>query len=160
MRVKIKATKAAGVDLFTSLRFQRIQRPKFADSLKFPEDITELSPASVSDMLGKYTQMYAYANQELSLLNVALLGLQTQEARRTTEMFKANPSLNHQERWRRDCVVDTDPQIMNIQMEISLTKQSREVVQMFLNNYDRYLTALSRELSRKAHDNDLSRRNA
>ena len=156
---KKPSQEVSGFNLQTDEAFKRIHRPKFSDRLKFPDDITELSPANVSDLLGKYTQMYAFANQELALVNVKLLALQTDESRRVTALFCSNPTLNQQERWRRDAVVDTDKKIQEISREVSLCKQKKEMLQMFLANYDRYLTALSRELSRKSHEQDLGRRN-
>ena len=55
MKLKHKeATITGGSYKFTLPAFPR---PVFADTLKFPQDITELETENVSDLLGKYTQM-------------------------------------------------------------------------------------------------------
>ena len=138
--------------------FRRIHRPTFADTLRFPEDVTQLSAANVSDLHGKYTQLFAFANQELSLVNVRILELQTAESLRINAVFRDNPSLNQQERWRRDAVLDTDIEMEKIHRQLAMAKAEREMTQMYIGNFDRYLVALSRELSRKSHEQDLGRR--
>jgi hypothetical protein len=80
--------------------------------------------------------------------------LQTRENLRKTEIFQENPHINSQERWRRDAVIDCDEQMQEIQKEIDLYKMRKEYAQMFVTNFEKYLFALSRELSRKTHQGE------
>ncbi len=132
--------------------FQEIQRPKWTDRLSFPDDVTRLNAANVSELLGKYSQLWAYTNQELCKINVAILRLQTAESRRRNEIFRRNPAVNSQDRWRRDAVLESDPLIEKFLHEIEVNKMRRTYTDTYLANFDRYINALSRELSRKMNE--------
>jgi hypothetical protein len=133
----------------TTANFPLLPRPRFADTLRFPADITELTAANVSELLGKYTQLYAYANQELALLGVRLLRVQFQRDIRRNEIFRKRPGLNGIERWRRDAVLDEDSQMEQLGAAENLIERQKVMLQMAQTNFDRYLVALSRELTRK-----------
>lgn len=133
-------------------RFPEIPRPKYADTLRFPTDITRLTAQNVSELLGKYTELAAYTSQELSRINIEVLRLQTEISSRRNFLFHRNPSMNAQERWRRDAVLDSDFGMEKFDREISNQKMRKEYTEMFLGNFEKYITALSRELSRKTHD--------
>lgn len=149
---KKKTTPVVGNQFTASLGFLEVQRPAYADTIRWPDNITLLSASNISELHGKYTQLYCFANQGLAKINMDILRLQTEDSLRRNKIFRTSPHINSQERWRRDTVIDSDPEIERITKEIADKKQEREFVQMYVNNYDRYLTALSRELSRKSHD--------
>jgi hypothetical protein len=132
-----------------SEKFREIPRPKFADALRFPDDITELASANVSDLHAKYSELYTYANQELARANIAILKLQTEETFLKSKIFVENPRINHLERWKRDCLIDADPRMEEIYRLLSKFRVEKEYAQMAVTNYDKYINALSRELSRK-----------
>lgn len=146
------ATGVSGATVLVSGMFPAIKRPTFADTLRWPKDITALSASNVSELLGKYTALYAYANQELAYINVAILELQTRESIVINAILRQNVSLNAQERWRRDASIDTYREVERVRRTITKKKSDREYTQMFIANFDRYLTALSRELSRKTSE--------
>lgn len=134
-------------------KYREIQRPKFADSLVFPNDVTELTPENVSELHAKYTVLFTYANQELTKANVALLKLDTEEALRKTQLFiESKGRLNHLDRWRRDSVLEVDNDIQRIAQQRGYYRIQKEFAQMMVTNYDKYINALSRELSRRAQD--------
>ena len=143
----------AGSNVVGSLRklgsFYEIPRPAFADTLVFPDDVTKLEASNVSELHGKYTQMYAYANQELAKANVALLRLNARVSVRRNAVFRSRPTLNAQERWRRDAVLDADKDMEIIEAQITAVKMERTWAEMFVGNFEKYIAALSRELSRK-----------
>ena len=152
MKLNLKKKKSpdliGGVSVSHS-RYPAVPRPAFTDRLKFPEEITELGSANVSDLLGKYTLLWSYVNQDAARLKVTLLRLQHQESRRTNDMFRENPRLSHVEKWRRDAVVSEDSYIEAVRQQISRAEAELEYANMYLANYDRYINALSRELTRK-----------
>jgi hypothetical protein len=133
-----------------SSKFNEIKRPKVADTLMFPSDITELTSANVSDLHAQYTELYTYANQELAKANVAIIQLQTEEAFLRNKIFIESPRINQLERWRRDSLVEADPRLEAIHKSLVKFRVEKEFAQMAVTNYDKYINALSRELSRKA----------
>ena len=134
-----------------SCRFPEIHRPEFTDQLRWPDDLTVLPAKSISDLLGKFTALQVYANQEHARIQSLLVEAQTEIQLRETEVFRANPAMNHQERWKRDAVVSSDPVIMELTRRIGRLKAEREYASGFALNYERYVNALSRELSRQCH---------
>lgn len=137
---------------FTKLGLPEVFRPKFASTLVFPSDITELTAQNISDLIGKYTLLYSYANQELSKLNVLILQSERREEIRVNDLFRTRPSLNQIEKWRRDSVLAEDTEIEEIRTNINRLQIQKEFTQMYLSNFDRYVNALSRELTRKTHE--------
>lgn len=130
-------------------QYQAFPRPAFADSIRFPNDLTQLTAANLSDLLGKYTRLYAFANAEACKCNVSLLRIDTQESLRRATLLRERPFLNNQEKWRRDSVLDCDPAIMRYQSERLLAKQNRLFAETARDNFEKYIAALSRALTQK-----------
>jgi hypothetical protein len=149
MKVRLK-NKPVGVEF--SAKFPAFLRPKFADTLRFPHDITDLTAQNVSELIGNYTELYAFANAEVARLTVEILKMETQISLRKASMLREQPSLNAQERWRRDTVLDCDFVVIGANSRIDDFKADKEFALMAKDNFDRYLTALSRELTRKTHE--------
>ncbi len=151
--MKIRRPEATCSSLFPS----DFGRPKFADTLRFPDDLTLLLPANISELHGKYTQMFVFANREATRLTVEILRAETQESMAVTRLFRRQPAINSQERWKRDAVVDSDAEIESFRAAVARYKQERELARCYADNYDRYLAALSRELSRRMHEQGVAR---
>jgi hypothetical protein len=132
-------------------------RPEFADTLRFPNDLTQLAPANVSELHGKYTQLFVFANREATRLSVEIMRTETQESLAKSSMFRRFPAINSQERWKRDAVMDSDPEIENTRRQISSLRQEQETAKCFASNYTAYIAALSRELSRRMQEQGVSR---
>jgi hypothetical protein len=126
-----------------------ILRPEFADALRFPNDITRLAAQNVSELLGKYTALQAFALHEQALVNIKELDLDQQEALLKATIIGERPNVQHLERWRRDDTVSTDPRWLAIQSKLKLVRQQKLAIGAFVTIYERYGMALSRELSRK-----------
>lgn len=155
MKIRPRVKQLSGVTFTFNHQLPEIKRPKFADTLRFPDDITQLTTQNVSELLGKYTSLYSYANQELSRINAEIIRLQSRSSLRTNQVFRTNPSMNAQERWRRDAVLSTDSKMEEIERDLGRYKMQKEFTQMYVENFDKYIAALSRELSRKTHDQSL-----
>jgi hypothetical protein len=162
MKIKVKVKPSAsrnqnvtGSSISYS-KFPVTGRPSFTDKLKFPEDITELTAANVSELLGKYTLLWSYVNQDRARLEVQLLRLQRLDSLRVNQMLRDNHRLNHIDKWRRDAVIAEDEQMETLKQQISSVQAELKYASMYLENYDRYANALSRELTRKTHEMPMS----
>lgn len=149
IRMKAKPASSAVPALKFSL-FPAINRPSFADSLSFPDDVTSLTARNVSELHGKFTAMFAYACQNMANINVEILHLEAQLDETKAGIYHRSPHVNAQERWRRDAVLDSDPDIRAINLKLMRKRQEKEMTQMYLTAFERYIAALSRELSRKS----------
>ena len=138
----------------TQLQLPAFKRPAFADSLKFPDDLTELTSQNVSELLGKYTDLQAYVNSQRTSYIVECLRLQTLMERLETEAFIEQPQIAHLQRWRRDQKINSDSRMRDLKAKYYWYSQLREVAQLYFDNYQAYIQALSRELSRKLATND------
>ncbi len=156
LKLKHKSKPAPATDVRYG-RMPTVARPKFTDSLKFPEDITELGSANCSELLGKYTLLWSYVNQDVSNLKVRQLKLQQREQLRLNQIFRENPAVNRLEKWRKDSVIAEDTYIEAIRSAMLTTNMQLETMNMYLANFDRYINALSRELTRKTHETSLHR---
>ena len=149
--MKLKPKVVVGGEL-TFANYQEFPRPSFTDKLRFPDNITDLDSGGVSELLGKYTQLYAFANAEVCKANMALLRLDTRESLRRATLLRQQPSLNAQERWRRDTVLDCDADISALNAERLQHRLAKELAETARGNFEKYIAALSRELSRKGYE--------
>ena len=153
MKLKIKSASAKQSPVIQTAisyaRFPRVSRPSFVEKISFPEDITELEPANISDLLGKYTLLQSYVSQDLARINVRILHLEGSKARRINEMFRVQMNLNSQERWRRDAIVEDDEQVEEINRQFLRYRTEKTYAEMYVGIYEKYISALSRELTRK-----------
>lgn len=152
---KTNKSQPVGGEIFGSKSLPQFGRPAFADTLRFPADITSLDARNISELLGKYTAMYSFVNEQQGKISGKLLNLQTVESLLRNKMLRDAPSLNNLERWRRDTVLDADPAIETLFEQQQILKGQRDHAGVFLGNYERCITALSRELSRKMQDSGM-----
>ena len=132
------------------LGFRQIQKPKFMETLIFPaEAITSMDSEQVSDLHAKYTLLYAYANQEMATVTVSVLRQHQKRNIRENQIFRRRPAINRLDKWRRENIIEEDHQIEQIRSTLSELQIRKEVLQMLLVNYEKFIAALSRELSRK-----------
>lgn len=151
MKIKVKK-QVSGAEFVYNGPFPEFAQPSFVKTLRFPDDLTKLDGQNISELHGKYTQLYTYANQELCRINVRLIELQTKESLVQSAMIHERNGLNQIERWKRDAIIDSDPRMIAVKAEIARAKKEKEYNAMYLANFDRYLIALSRELSRKGQE--------
>ena len=147
--MKVKAYVGSSL---TFSSYQEFPRPVFTDTLHFPDDITTLTGGNVSELLGKYTKLFVFANAELCKWSVRLLRAQTAESLRRAALLRQDPSLNVQERWRRDAVLDCDAEIVRLTLRQAHCRAERDIAQTARDNFEKYIAALSRELSRKGYE--------
>lgn len=133
----------------SSRQFPAVERPSWIDSLKWPEDITSLGPANLSELLGRYTALYAYACFVAAEATEADLCLQSQELLRRGTVFRQNPSVNGQARWKRDAYLITDAALEGVAISRGRHRIKAEWAKAYQAIYDRYIQALSRELTRR-----------
>jgi len=136
--------------LVSHLLLPRVRRPKFADSLHFPENITELASANISDLMGKYTLLLSYAQQDMAELNRETLRCDILDRNRRMELLREKPQMNSIEKHKREAFYDSDPVMRRINDQRIILGMRKEHTAMFLSNFDRYISTLSRELTRMA----------
>ncbi len=152
MRLKIaKTPKREAFELI--LGFRKIERPEFIESLVFPaETLTALDAEQVSDLHAKYTMLYAYANQSLADANVSILSLQNRKTERENTIFREQPRINSIEKWKRDAKLKEDEQVEYFNRSLTIHHVKRIQLEMMIANFERFIAALSRELSRKNYE--------
>ncbi len=138
--------------------FPMVSRPKFADTLQFPADLASLTSANLTELMSRYTQMMVFASQKLSEILVKIIQTETQIRRSKSDMLLARPSLNSLERWRRDAIIEADPVMRALDLQLSRFRSEEVMAQMFVNTYEKLLVVLSRELSRRIAEEPTYRR--
>jgi hypothetical protein len=75
MKVKQKKPAPEILGSTVAIDLPAFQRPKYADSVKWPDDITQLTAQNVSELLGKYTGLLCFAQSELAKYQQEILGI-------------------------------------------------------------------------------------
>lgn len=131
--------------------FKPLERPSYADSLSFPDDLSVLTSSQVSLLLGRYTAMHAYALSELSMVSVDEKRLETEIelAKNQTLRDALNKGQKVSESRRAVAASLTLEKLHKTLGEVSAKKTH---ISSFAAIYDKYCSALSRELSRKSSE--------
>ena len=108
--------------------------------------------------MGKYTGLLAYAHQDLSELNRESLRLDAMERERRFAMMQENPRLNTLEKHKREAFYEADRTMRRVFNQRTYVNMSKEHTMMFMANYERYIAALSRDLTRRSLTDEKSRR--
>lgn len=137
-------------ELATHLQLPKIHRPKWTDKIRFPDDITELHSSNIADLLGKYTQLWALVNQDSCRITQELLRYDAAEQSRINEMIDRRPAINTLEKYKKDGVFGADPKIASYRRSRKSLHIQKAATEFYLTTYDKYINALSRELTRKA----------
>jgi hypothetical protein len=154
--MKIKAKKKektvdSGYSFVT--KFPEIERPAFIDTLKFPADrLVQMTAEQVSEYHGKFTLLIAYAKQEATKVNIELIKLDAEEARLRGKMLTETPSMNTIDKWKRDALIEHDTRMMAHRQKVSFKQMERAYADTIIFNSEKFLYALSRELTRKMGD--------
>jgi hypothetical protein len=130
------------------------ERPKFADKIKWPDDITQLTAQNVSELLGKYTALLCYAEAQLAKYQQEILMLENKASQLAIFIYKEEPSIRTLEKNKREMKIATDDGMIKIKSRLSTLRSCEVATSMFVKNYERFVTALSRELSRKSASGD------
>lgn len=131
------------------LGLPQIVRPAYSATIRFPADVTQLDAQNVSELLGKYSELSAYAVAKKAEYDVEDLRLCHMEDVETARLMTERPGLNNQERWKRDSVVSSYPSIQRIRVLKLSAQQGRRTAEAYCLGYEKLAAALSRELSRK-----------
>lgn len=145
-----KPAKDKKPSLFTHLHLARQDRPAFADSLRFPDSLADLPPAAISDLIGKYTVLMVYAQQDLAEISRDLIRIDYEERNALAEMLVQRPQLNTIPKHQRDGVIETSPSIRFIRKRQTEALLRKEHTVMFVNRFQSFVNALSRDLSRRS----------
>ena len=158
MRLKKRKLSTPKSKLISHLRLPSVRRPDFADHIRFPDDITQLNGENVAELLGKYTLLYTYAAQDMAFLNQESLRIESHERVRRSEIVQNNPRINTIEKYKREAFFEADSKLRSLQNHRTVVSIRKETTGMFMNNFDKYIQALSRELTRKTSSEEKERR--
>jgi hypothetical protein len=125
-------------------------RPKFVDHIRFPDDIYQLTPQNVSELHGKYTKIYTFCNQALASAAIRITHYEAEIYKAKQKVHLEKPSLISLERWRIDHITSSDPEVVRLSSLLLKNKMKKDYLTGIVENFDRYLIALSRELSRRS----------
>jgi hypothetical protein len=131
------------------------ERPKWADKIRWPDDITQLTAQNVSELLGKFTELLCYAESQLAKYKQAILFAEDSIARLRLEVISEDElAMNRLEKNKRELRIDSDPGMTKMKSRLRALRRCEVAAQMFVTNYERRIAALSRELSRKTASGD------
>ena len=137
-----------------SLELPIFERPKFADKIRWPNDLTQLTAQNVSELLGRFTQMVCYADAHWAKVQQEIMALEHVIHQRKIHIYEDSPSLIRLDKNKRELNLDSDPGIAILKSRLSRLKRAEIKDAMYVRNYERYVAALSRELSRKTASGD------
>lgn len=151
--MKLKSKKSGAIiGTETYVNLPSFERPKWADNLRFPDDITQLNAQNVSELIGKYTALLCYVQEQYSRLCVKLVSVESQAQQLESRIYLDTPQIAHLERWRRDQKINADSRMLGLKIRETEVRKHKEVTWSFVQNYERCISALSRELTRKTSD--------
>lgn len=135
--------------------FPEFQRPKFADSVVFPADVTQLNSVEVSNLMGKYTQMQVWASAYAATLGMRIAETENLLDRIRVSVYAESPStlsaLNKNEREEK---LLTYPEVRNTKLKLRSMYAQKAEAESHAECYERFVMVLSRELSRKTANRD------
>lgn len=131
----------------------KAKRPEF-DNVELPNDITLLN----SEQLGeKFTQLTAwadYAASELAHAQIAEREAQKSLSLKENTLLvqKLGSGLKGERVTLVKAQIAIDPEVLDLSQEYENRYAYRKLVEMTLNNYERDLALVSRELTRRSND--------
>ena len=156
MKLKKKSGAIIGTKI-SGLNLPSFQRPSFADGLRFPDDITQLTSQNVSELIGKYTKLLCYVQEQYTNHAVKVMRLESAIQTLQSTVFIESPGIAHLEKWKRDQRMQSDSRMMGINIQLTEAKKFKELAYSYIQNYERCISALSRELTRKTASGDGAR---
>jgi len=129
-------------------------RPKFADTINFPVDLTQLRSDNLSELMGKYAALLAFVEQEATTWRIHELKVGQQMEDAKGEFLAENPKLLFLERWKLDARMGAAVKTQNLARRITTIRTLKERAESLVRTYDRLINVLSRELSRRLATND------
>lgn len=128
--------------------FPPIERPAYTDSLKFPDDLTAISLQEVSRLHGRYIGLYAYVVSECSKVNQEVLRIESEMFVRRNNVTRTGLTYG-KNKYKIDVEVRADMTLQELQLKRNKAQERKEIIEKFLEIYDRYAQALSREMTRR-----------
>lgn len=131
--------------------FPAIDRPTYTDELKFPENLPALSSRDLGLFHGRFVGLHAYASSELAKVSVDLLRLESEIAMSRHSHFLRLVARG-EPRWKIDNVVESMISIQDLRRNQIVLQQKKETIFAYALNFERYASALSREMSRRSSE--------
>lgn len=124
------------------------KRPKFAESLRFPDSVSALEAENITDLMGKYTKLLAYVKGCWSSLKRDELSIERQINEVKRDLYVKNPS-NFSTRGNGQYAIQFNPKVFELNGNLNLARQEIVITESHIDVYEKFINTLSRELSRR-----------
>lgn len=132
-------------------------RPKFTDTLKFPDDLTALTSVNVSELMGKYASMLAFVEQEATTWTIKEIEVERKLEDAKAKFLQEHPKKVFLDRWRLEASMKQEADFGQLHNRLAVIRGLKERALSMVRIYDRLINVLSRELSRRLATNDGAR---
>jgi len=127
----------------------KVERPDFADTLEFPHDITQLDPAGLTRLMGRYEVLRAYVLFDYADSKQMELDAQTKLKEQISKCSMEVNTGAKTPKYLVDREIESSEEIILLR-NILVKAQSLKIRQeAYLEVYERFVSALSRELTRQ-----------
>lgn len=127
----------------------KAHRPKFADTLRFPADLTALQTENVAELHSMMALMYAYANGRRAEASAEVIRLEAALRLLNAGMFTECPGMAQLQKYQQAIKTESDPRWQRLTVALTKVRQQQEVYTAHMSNYDRFMFVLNRELTRR-----------
>lgn len=136
-----------------------LERPKFTDNIRFPDDLTQLSAQNLSELMGKYGALLGFVEQETTTYAIAEKRIEHQIEEAEVQYHADNSRTRFLEKWKVDLLVRSDQAVRLLHKRLVTVRALKERGLSLVRTYTQFINILSRELSRKISSNDGGRYN-
>lgn len=124
-----------------------VKQPEYLSDISFPEDITQINAAEVSKLHARYSALQSYALSEKAKVDVEILAKESERHNTITRKRYSLSTLPSTKQWEQKSIVDHSA--LGIEEELVPLKRKQIVIQSRIEIFERYIVALSREMTRR-----------
>lgn len=130
------------------------QRPAFADTLRFPTDLTKLGAQNLSELMGRYAALLAFVEQEATTWEIQEIKTEQTLENTQTKLMVESPRLALLEKWRLDLRLRQEDSVKDLNRRLTVIRTLKVRARSLVKTYEQLIGILSRELSRRLSTND------
>lgn len=125
--------------------------PEKLEELEFPSDLTNLTMAQLGKLMGHWTEVIAYINFEVAKADIEQSAAKNQldfQRKKYYLELGADPEKSYTEKEKEARIV-ADEEMARLLLRFEYAKARFTLLRALAGSYQKYYTALSRELSRR-----------
>lgn len=127
-----------------------MSRPKYASDLEFPDDITKITASEVSKLHARYIGLQTYALAERAKIDVKILEIESERNRLTTQKRSQLFTSGNHKQWEQKAIIDSA--VDKFEEKLLPLRQTQILIQSRIDIFEKYIIALSRDLTRRQHE--------